>query len=522
MDQKLHLDSSKIIFITQALHHLEKSIYLKKKLFKNATILNIHKDKDKLHDLKKIFNEEFIEHVNSLDELKFKDCSKKEIFVFFSFSPTFSLINFIRLIKKNNRKVVLIQDNHQFSIHMGSVNSAVLQPDLIIAASDFEEKYLNKELFFPKQDILSVGWLFKKSHLVSSRASMKTFNKNILIVFSAPPEITLLSNETYDARRLLLLWLIKNYSDHKLHIKLHPHEDSKKFVEYINKYNILYNLQSSQSSIEKAISSADIVVCSSESQAALDVISTDINKELLIYFFSKNNFLKKHTSFSKYEFKDNHHNFKVGSIEFDERRKIKEQHLQLRKNAYEIIVGEFNRILKKQEDIESNIEILLWLYLHNKKNFILTFLRNNPSNRNNNLLNLLTNKTFNLHQLSNDFSKKRSIDPLCIIITRYFFKNQKKLNKNSLEILSSTFFSEHIFQFFFRDFIRLNNLVASKNISKTYDIKYDNLIKKIEFLYYLKFPAFKYFFCALNKIYAFKISILNKLIFFISDRMLRL
>ena len=51
-------------------------------------------------------------------------------FVFFSFSPHLSFIKFIHQIKKANKKIVFLQDNHQFSIHQGTVNSMIFEPDL--------------------------------------------------------------------------------------------------------------------------------------------------------------------------------------------------------------------------------------------------------------------------------------------------------------------------------------------------------------------------------------------------------
>ena len=141
MKPKLDVNSSNIVIISQALHHLEKSIFIKEKLFKNARILNFYQDKKKLGTHRRNFNKEYIKHYNRFDELDLKDLLKIKIFVFLSFSPTLQLIELIKKIRLNKKHIVLIQDNHQFSVHRGSINSIILRPDLIIAASESEKKY---------------------------------------------------------------------------------------------------------------------------------------------------------------------------------------------------------------------------------------------------------------------------------------------------------------------------------------------------------------------------------------------
>ena len=103
MKPKLDVNSNNIVIISQASHHLEKSIRIKEKLFKNACILNFYQDKKKLATHRRNFNKVYIKHYSRFDELDLKDLLKIQIFVFLSFSPTLQLIEFIKKIRLNKK-----------------------------------------------------------------------------------------------------------------------------------------------------------------------------------------------------------------------------------------------------------------------------------------------------------------------------------------------------------------------------------------------------------------------------------
>lgn len=517
MKPKLDVNSSNIVIISQALHHLEKSIFIKEKLFKNARILNFYQDKKKLGTHRRNFNKEYIKHYNRFDELDLKDLLKIKIFVFLSFSPTLQLIELIKKIRLNKKHIVLIQDNHQFSVHRGSINSIILRPDLIIAASESEKKYLEDNLQFDQESIISEGWLFQKPAQKYIAKTRDNLDRSILIAFSAPPEITLLSNETYNLRLKILLWADGNFPDHKISIKLHPHENSNHFKKYIEKCNIDLKIYPSQSSIETAISKAKIIICSNESQIPLDLISIDINKHLIIYHLKKDNFLNEKCIPLKSD-----SNFGLGTLEIKEKEKIRHQHLSIKKNLLDSVNNKINDLSLVDEKLNSNLDIFLWLYIYGYKQHIINFLNDQKSRKYKNLLNLILNKSFNLNELSNDFLNVRIRDPLCIILSRYYLINSKEINYKNFKIIFNDFFSEYIFQFFFRDFIRLNNLISSKNMLGVYDKRHLNLANKIELLYLSKLKIFKFFFKFLTKIYSLKIKTLSRCAYSISDRILRL
>jgi len=520
MKQTPNKSFNNVVIISQAMHHLEKSIFIRERVFKNAKILNFHQNITKLKSIEETFEEDDIEHFASFDQLDFGSLEGIEILIFFSFSPTLPLIEFIKKIREYGKKIVLFQDNHQFSIHKGSFNSAILRPDLIIAASDLEKKFLKENLLFDEEAIISSGWLFQESNEKLESKIDKDKTKKILIVFSAPFSIALLSDETYTLRKEIIFWAIRNFPDHDLLIKLHPHENSTIFKNFIKKYNINYSLLPSQGSINEAILLGDIIVCSNISQSPLDVISTDIEKRLILYYFKTNNFLLEQDQINDKKSFSTGNPFGIYETKLSQRKKIKEEHLKLDQNVFENIK---ERITKFPDDINSRhseLDILLWLFIYGKSSYITDFLQVHQSKKYKNLCNLILNKEFDLHALSQDFFDPRIKDPLSIIIIRYYL-NKKDIKKINIDIISKNFFSTYVFAFFFRDFIRFTNLINAKGLSDALDIRYLELIQKIENFYAFKFIFFKLFFFILRKVYSSKIKFLSLCLFLISDRILR-
>jgi hypothetical protein len=104
-------------------------------------------------------------------------------FVFFSFSPHLSFIKFIHQIRKANKKIVFLQDNHQFSIHQGTVNSMIFESDLIVTACENEKKYLLDNQMHSRSSIVSEGWLFRNISEKSKITKKLQKEKKILILF---------------------------------------------------------------------------------------------------------------------------------------------------------------------------------------------------------------------------------------------------------------------------------------------------------------------------------------------------
>tara|TARA_B100001109_G_scaffold254632_1_gene254927 strand:+ start:376 stop:1917 length:1542 start_codon:yes stop_codon:yes gene_type:complete len=511
----------KIVIVSQAFHHLEKSILLKNNVLKDSLIFNFHQDKEKLSSLKRSFNNTYIKHFDTPEKIQFNEIKNAKLFVFFSFSPHLSFIKFIYQIRKAGKKIVFIQDNHQFSIHQGSVNSIIFKSDLIVTASDSEKKYLMDNGLHSKSNIVSEGWIFRDVYEGSKIHDGNQIEKKILIVFTAPIEITLGSSETQASRKDILRWVSRNFPDYKILVKLHPHEDYHQFESNIKNLALPISILSSQSSISKAIESAEIVVSSNESQAPLDVISQYIDKRLIIYFYRKQNFLKNKVSI--YDADQDNPTIQIGEVEYLHKKQIREVYLELNKNAYAEIENQIYNLISddKSSDPDSIIEIYLWLYIYEQKKLVLSFLEDQQSKKYKNLQNLLLKKDFNLLQLKKDFTENTMRDPLSIILVRYYLSKNHIL-KTDLDCIVKYFFKESLFQYFFRDLIRLNNLVSFKISNSYFKANYKNLIANIEYMYILKFKFSKIFFKLLKKIYSKKIFIVSSVSFYISDRILRL
>ena len=119
------------VIVSQAFHHLEKSVSLRNKVFKDSVIFNFHQDKEKLSFLKRSFNQGYIKHFDTPEKIEFDAIKNVKAFIFLSFSPHLSFIEFIYQIRKAGKKIIFFQDNHQFSIHQGTVNSMIFKSDLI-------------------------------------------------------------------------------------------------------------------------------------------------------------------------------------------------------------------------------------------------------------------------------------------------------------------------------------------------------------------------------------------------------
>ena len=513
-----------VAIVSQAYHHLEKSIVLKNKVLKDSVIFNFHQDKAKLSSLKRRFNQEYINHFDTPEKIQFDTIKNVKVFLFFSFSPHLSFIKFIYQIRKAGKKIVFIQDNHQFSIHQGSVNSIIFKSDLIVTASMSEKKYLTDNRLHSKSIIVSEGWLFKNVFQSLKTTKHDQKEKKILIVFAAPIEITLGSSETMDKRKNILLWAIKNFPNYQIIIKLHPHESYDQFISCIKDLRLSTSILSSQSSINVAIESAEIIISSNESQVPLDVISQDINKRLILYFYKKENFLKNKASIYDTDYTDlDKSRIQFGEIEYSNKKQISDFYLEPNKNAYSEIENQISNLIvdDKSSDPDSILEIYLWLYIYGQKKIILSFLENQPLTKYKNLQSLLLNKDFNLLQLKEDFVENTSRDPLSIILVRhYLYKSH--IAKNDLDYLVKYFFKESLFQYFFRDLIRLNNLVSYKISDSYFEANYTNLIANIEYMYISKFKLSKIFFLLLQKIYDLKIFAVGSVSFYISDRILRI
>jgi hypothetical protein len=387
-----------------------------------------------------------------------------------------------------------------------------------------EKEYLTNNKLHSKSIIVSEGWIFKNVFKGLKTIEQDPKEKKILIVFAAPIEITLGSSETQDKRKAILLWVSKNFPNYEIIIKLHPHESYDQFISYIKDLRLFTSILSSQSSINEAIESAEIIISSNESQVPLDVISQDINKRLILYFYKKENFLKNKASIFNADYSDlDRLRIQIGEIKYLNKKQISDSYLEPNKNAFIKIENQISNLIFNDKifDPDSMLEIYLWLYIYGQKRLILSFLKNQQLKKYINLQSLLLHRDFNLSQLKEDFLENTVRDPLSIILVRHYL-SKSHIVKTDLDLLVKYFFKESLFQYFFRDLIRLSNLVSYKISDSYFESNYKNLIANIKYMYIAKFKLSKSFFLLLQKIYDLKIFALSSVSFYISDRILRI
>ena len=144
-----------LLIICQSQHQLEKGLYIKKILPNHVDIKCINFIPSNIQS-KKSFSivkssKELIDDINYYDR-----------FIFFSITPSKELFKIIQAIRKSGKQIIVIQETHQLSMSNGTINSIMMSPDLIIAASDAEKEFMIQNKLFRENTIISSGWIFQK------------------------------------------------------------------------------------------------------------------------------------------------------------------------------------------------------------------------------------------------------------------------------------------------------------------------------------------------------------------------
>lgn len=282
-----------LLIICHSQHQLEKGLYLKK-------ILPNHVDIKCLNFVpRNIQSKKSFSIVKSSREL-INDSNYYDRFIFFSITPSKALFEVIKAIRKSRKQIIVIQETHQLSMSNGTINSIMMSPDLVIAASDAEKELMIQNKLFKKNTIISSGWIFqKKFHEFIHKEVMinecNHFNNYVLVILSAPQMITSSSSETYQKRKEILEWVQKNNPNTKVIIKLHPLEDRQKFINFNNiQNNALIDFAPSYLNIYSLALNAKNIVLSDQTQAFIDLIN--INKKLIVYNLKDKNFISSFLS----------------------------------------------------------------------------------------------------------------------------------------------------------------------------------------------------------------------------------
>ena len=282
-----------LLIICYSQHQLEKGLYLKKILPNQVDIKCINFIPINIQS-KKSFS-----IVKSSQEL-IDDTNYYDRFLFFSLVPSKASFEIIKAIRNTQKLIIVIQETHQLSMSHGTINSIMMSPDLIIAASDAEKDFMIQNNLFEKNTIHSSGWVFQKKfhefiHQELARNEDENFINHVLVIFSAPQMITSSSPETYQKRKAILEWIQKNYPNKKVLIKLHPLENRQKFINFIDTKNeSLVDFAPSNSNIYSLSLNVQNIVLSHQTQAFIDLVN--VNKKLVVYRLKGENFISSFLS----------------------------------------------------------------------------------------------------------------------------------------------------------------------------------------------------------------------------------
>lgn len=451
-----------LLIICHSQHQLEKGIYLKKILPNLVDIKCIDFIPTNIQSKKSVnivqSSMELIDESNYYDR-----------FIFFSITPSKVLFEVVKAIRKSRKQIIVIQETHQLSMSNGTINSIMMSPDLIIAASDTEKDLMIQNKLFEKNTINSSGWVFQKKfhefiHKEITINEINNFNNYVLLILSAPQMITSSSSETYQKRKEILKWVQNNNPNTKVLIKLHPLEDRQKFINFINmQYDSLIDFAPSHSNIYSLSLNALNIVLSDHTQAFIDLIN--INKKLTVYNLKDENFI---SSFLRKNIKAE--NFKeITFFEIDNSNEELDEFRSIYLKSESECLKSFARTINNpniQINPIANTEIALREYvLGNSKK-----LNHRDLNNAEKIVNFIENNNgFDLREIESEIKTSSMKTSITVFVMNKII-NGEISNESQINYFLQNFITPYFVQYFFLEILRfkffLNHSKLKMNIDK--------------------------------------------------------
>ena len=451
-----------LLIICHSQHQLEKGLFLKKILPNQVDIKCINFIPTNIQS-KKSFS-----IVKSSQEL-IDDSNYYDRFIFFSIILSKVSFEIVKAIRKSQKYIIVIQETHQLSISHGTINSIMMSPDLIIAASDSEKDLMIQSKLFEKNTIISSGWVFQKKfhefiHKEVTRNDDANFNNHVLVILSAPQIITSSSPETYQKRKEILEWVKKNHPNKKVLIKLHPLEDRQKFINFINMQNkSLVDFAPSHSNIYSLSLNAQNIVLSDQTQAFIDLVN--INKKLIVYKLKDGNFISSFLSKTIKPVNYKEITFFEIADSMEALEVFRSIHLKSEDECLTSLARTINNPDLQINPI-ANIEIALWEYvLGNPKK--LNFREFNNAKK---IINFIeNNESFDLKDIENEI-KTTSMKTSMTIYLMNKIINGEIDNESQIKYFLHNFITPYFVQYFYLEILRfkffLNHLKLEMDIGK--------------------------------------------------------
>lgn len=279
---KLKPNESNNLFIALNKAHLSKAKFLSNSSSQIFYISNTSLDKS---------NSGNIHHLNNLDELMNINLKGIKKCFIFSMQPHYALIKFLIRIRDEKILIIHLEEAHQLAMHNFRVNTFQLLPDLILLASDLEKEKYN--YFFPNNNpvFLEPCWPYR----IESKKIIdvnKIDSESIVVSFAAPKRVTLLTDETYQSRLILIKKIYEIYPNKKLLLSLHPAENKANFKKFLSKEGIYPDILDKKDPRKSLKINSSLSICSAKSQTSIDLITQ--NKYFLIYNIGPKNFISNH------------------------------------------------------------------------------------------------------------------------------------------------------------------------------------------------------------------------------------
>ena len=271
------------IAIAKSQHHINKSFYLKNLL--GDRILDIISFRSKSFNGEHFFkNKRKVRSIKSFKQIE-KIFSKIDFVIIFGFHANKDNIELKNISDKYNVKLILFQETHMLTTHLGKIYNIIMNPDYLIPSSDFENEMIEEGKYFPKERLKNFGNIFGQNYLnFLHEKTERRKQKNLLLVFSAPINLDPIDGETFEQR----LAIIKYFQDKKafksIILRLHPFEDTNSFLSFLSKNKIKLFLDDHNISLFESSLGYSNVVSSTTSESLFEII---YNPSSNIFIYSR-------------------------------------------------------------------------------------------------------------------------------------------------------------------------------------------------------------------------------------------
>lgn len=443
----------KIAVFCTNLHHEEKSLFLKKNFTEIINIFNKEFD---------LIGDGYIQKNMNISEI----IDNHEAFIFFTLLPNIWTLKLVERIKVSKKIIIAFQESHQLSMHDNEVNNLIFRPDLIFAASNQEKEKLELIWHDKNLKVTSFGWIFNKAKHDSSKLpklNLKNLKNTILIILSAPKNLTFSSYETVSIRKKLVYSILRNYPNHDLKIKLHPNEKISEFYTLLDSLDLSdrkVTIIGSKDEYFESIEDAEFIFVSNRTQALFDVINSG---KVQLYLIGKENFISKYAL--ELSNAENNNGLKfIELINQESIKKFNEEYINQNNNISEIETLILHQNFNNEYD--HGLEIKLWKIVL-KRISLKKFFSTNIAKE----LFQKEKKGLSFQDSFSDFLSKENLSirtAMFIIITRISFQNNLWKEKNFIHIIENNF-NNWFIQYFVYDAIyifyqcRINDMHINLN-----------------------------------------------------------